>query len=137
MPFVKGQSGKPKGRRSEREIADVRAAAREWTARAIEVLGEIMLNRKAPPAARGAAAQALFNSGGATAAACRGGARRAGASPSWLKQVTADGRPVGEEVITAQTMSTPMRRGLLEKLDAELDRREGQVIEGQVVQPTT
>jgi hypothetical protein len=61
MPFQKGKSGNP-GRRPK-IIADVREFARAHTATAMNTLVEIAENKKAPPAARVAAANSLLDRG--------------------------------------------------------------------------
>ncbi|MEM6533138.1 MAG: DUF5681 domain-containing protein [Myxococcota bacterium] len=59
--FKKGQVTNPKGR--PKEVAHVRALAREKTEDAIETLHEIMMNRKEPGSARVAAARELLDRG--------------------------------------------------------------------------
>jgi len=61
--WVPGTSGNPKGRKPEREIADVREAAKEWTTEAVATLGRIATDLKAPHAAQVAAATALLDRG--------------------------------------------------------------------------
>jgi|SRR6516164_5801008 hypothetical protein len=61
MPFVKGQSGNPGGR--PKEVADVRALARQSGKDAIATLKAIMDDVQAPPAARIAASVALLDRG--------------------------------------------------------------------------
>jgi hypothetical protein len=61
MPFVKGQSGNPGGR--PKEVADVRALARQSGKDAIATLKAIMDDTHAPPAARIAASVALLDRG--------------------------------------------------------------------------
>ena len=60
-PFPKGQSGNPGGR--PRVLADVQELARAKSPKALETLEQIMLNEKAPPAARVAAANGLLDRG--------------------------------------------------------------------------
>jgi len=59
--FKKGQSGNPGGR--PKEVGEVRELARQYTAKAINTLVEIMEDRKTPPAARVAASSALLDRG--------------------------------------------------------------------------
>jgi len=59
--FKKGQSGNPGGR--PRLPDDVKELARSYTTQAIETLAGVMLNKKASPAARIAAAAALLDRG--------------------------------------------------------------------------
>ena len=61
MPFKKGQSGNPGGR--PRVVAEVQRLARESGPEAIKTLCGIMRDKKAPPAARGAAANSLLDRG--------------------------------------------------------------------------
>jgi hypothetical protein len=61
MPFVKGQSGNPEGRRKEDN--SVRMLAREYTEQAVATLAEIMIDREAPQAARATAANSLLDRG--------------------------------------------------------------------------
>lgn len=61
MPWKKGQSGNPGGRR--KEVAHVREAAREWTEEAIKTLAEIMIDPEQPAAARVQAADKLLDRG--------------------------------------------------------------------------
>jgi hypothetical protein len=65
--FKKGQSGNPGGRRRRPEArklyADVKAAARELTQDAIDVLAAIMRDPRAPAAARVSAASAVLDRG--------------------------------------------------------------------------
>ena len=61
MPFKKGQSGNPGGR--PKILADVREAARAHSVTAINALVEIIENKKAPPAARVAAANSILDRG--------------------------------------------------------------------------
>ena len=56
-----GRSGNPGGR--PKALADVQAYARQQTNRAIDVLAAIMIDEKASPAARIAAANALLDRG--------------------------------------------------------------------------
>jgi hypothetical protein len=60
-PFKKGQSGNPGGR--PKEVAEVKALARERTVRAINVLTKIMESSKATNAARVAACKELLDRG--------------------------------------------------------------------------
>ncbi|MDR3537829.1 MAG: DUF5681 domain-containing protein [Acetobacteraceae bacterium] len=59
MPFMPGQSGNPGGR--PRALKDVEEAARAHTTDAIRTLASICKSRKAPDAARVAAANALLD----------------------------------------------------------------------------
>ena len=61
MPFVKGQSGNPGGR--PKEVADVRALARQSGKDAIATLKAIMDDVQALPAVRIAASVALLDRG--------------------------------------------------------------------------
>jgi hypothetical protein len=61
MPFQKGLSGNPSGRRIEVEQAEVRALAREYTAEAVARLAEIM--RSSDARASAAASIALLDRG--------------------------------------------------------------------------
>jgi len=61
MPFRKGQSGNPGGR--PKVLADVRDAARAHSVTAISALVEIIENKRAPPAARVAAANSILDRG--------------------------------------------------------------------------
>jgi len=61
MPFQKGQSGNPGGR--PKVLADVRDAARAHSVTAVNALVEIIENKKAPPAARVAAANSILDRG--------------------------------------------------------------------------
>jgi hypothetical protein len=56
-----GQSGNPSGR--PKVVGEIRALAREHTAAALEALVEIVGSKKAPPAARVAAANAILDRG--------------------------------------------------------------------------
>ena len=60
-PFQKGTSGNPGGR--PRVLGDVQELARERSPEAINTLAAIMDDSKAPPAARGAAANSLLDRG--------------------------------------------------------------------------
>lgn len=65
MPFEKGKSGNPGGR-AKVKLADGRTLtdlAREHTPAAVKVLSEIMRDKRAPAAARVAAADKLLNRG--------------------------------------------------------------------------
>jgi hypothetical protein len=69
-PFQRGQSGNPGGRprrsatlEAHKVIADVKAAAREMTPKALETLEQVMDDPKAPPAARAGAATAILDRG--------------------------------------------------------------------------
>jgi hypothetical protein len=57
--FQKGQSGNPGGR--PKILGDVQELARQHTPEAIETLAAIMRDKKAPPAARATAANALLD----------------------------------------------------------------------------
>lgn len=59
--FKPGQSGNPGGR--PKIIAEVKELAREYTDAAVKALADIVQNKKAAPAARVAAAQALLDRG--------------------------------------------------------------------------
>lgn len=59
MPWVKGQSGNPGGRKAVPK--DVRELARGYTAQAIETQAAIMMDPDAPHAARVKAADCLLN----------------------------------------------------------------------------
>jgi len=59
--FKKGQSGNPGGR--PRVLADVQELARQKSPKALDTLEKIMLNEKAPAAARVAAANGLLDRG--------------------------------------------------------------------------
>jgi hypothetical protein len=59
--WKKGQSGNPGGR--PRVLADVQELARERCSKAIDTLAEILADKKAPAAARVAAAGALLDRG--------------------------------------------------------------------------
>jgi len=61
MPWVKGASGNPGGR--PKELPDVRALARSRGKEAIDTLYAIVRDKKAPAAARIAAATALLDRG--------------------------------------------------------------------------
>jgi hypothetical protein len=61
MPFEKGKSGNPGGR--PKVVGEVQALAREHTKEAVETLRDIMLDKKAPPAARVAAANSILDRG--------------------------------------------------------------------------
>jgi len=68
--FKPGVSGNPGGRpkkaqtiEARRRVADVRALAREYAPDALSTLRTIMLDEKAPPAARISAAVALLDRG--------------------------------------------------------------------------
>jgi uncharacterized protein DUF5681 len=60
-PFEKGKSGNPGGR--PKVLGDVQELARQQSPDAINTLGDIMRDDKAPPAARVAAANALLDRG--------------------------------------------------------------------------
>ena len=60
-PFQKGTSGNPGGR--PRVLGDVQELARERSPEAINTLAAIMDDKKAPPAARVAAANSLLDRG--------------------------------------------------------------------------
>jgi hypothetical protein len=60
-PFKKGQSGNPGGR--PKIVAEVQELARAHTTSAMNTLVEIAENKKAPPAARVAAANGLLDRG--------------------------------------------------------------------------
>jgi hypothetical protein len=61
MTFKPGVSGNPGGR--PRVMGELRVLAREHTAAALEALVEILGSKKAPPAARVAAANAILDRG--------------------------------------------------------------------------
>ena len=61
MPFVKGKSGNPAGRRPI--LRAVREAAQEKGAKCLEILYAIAVNKKAPQMARIAAAKELLDRG--------------------------------------------------------------------------
>ena len=61
MPFEKGKSGNPGGR--PKVVGEVQVLARKYAPEAIETLGGIMENIKAPPAARITAAVAILDRG--------------------------------------------------------------------------
>ncbi|GJE37830.1 DUF5681 domain-containing protein [Methylobacterium persicinum] len=58
-PFEPGKSGNPNGR--PKIPAEVRELARSLTVEAIETHAEIMRDKAAPPAARGASANAILD----------------------------------------------------------------------------
>ena len=60
-PFLKGVSGNPGGR--PRVLADVQELARQKSPEALNVLESVMLNEKAPHAARVLAANSLLDRG--------------------------------------------------------------------------
>src|SRR5262245_50066763 len=61
MPFKKGTSGNPGGR--PKVVGEVQTLARQHSTEAINTLREIMRDKKAPPAARGYAANSLLDRG--------------------------------------------------------------------------
>jgi hypothetical protein len=61
MPFEKGKSGNPGGR--PKVVGEVQALARQSTAEAVETLRDVMSDKKAPPAARVAAANSILDRG--------------------------------------------------------------------------
>ena len=61
MPFQPGQSGNPGGR--PKEVGEVRALARQYTAKAIKTLAAIMADESARGSERVAAAVALLDRG--------------------------------------------------------------------------
>jgi hypothetical protein len=61
MTFKPGVSGNPGGR--PKVVGELRALAREHTAAALEALVEIVGSKKAPPAARVAAANSILDRG--------------------------------------------------------------------------
>lgn len=85
MPFVKGQSGNPKGR--PKVVGDLRVKAREWTDEALATLIRVARDRKAPPAAQVAAASAILDRG-------------YGKPVQATELSTSDGKPLIIEVIT-------------------------------------
>ena len=58
-PFQPGKSGNPGGR--PRAAHNIQELARKHASEALDVLVQIMLNEKAPPNARGAAANTLLD----------------------------------------------------------------------------
>jgi hypothetical protein len=61
MPFKKGHSGNPGGR--PKVLGQVQALARQHSTEAIETLRHVMQDKKSPPAARVAAANAILDRG--------------------------------------------------------------------------
>lgn len=61
MPFKKGQSGNPKGRKRELELAEIRELAKKRCPRAIERLAEWMESDN--PRASVAACESILNQG--------------------------------------------------------------------------
>jgi hypothetical protein len=125
-----GQSGNPRGR--PRVVADVREAARKWTAEAIETLAAIMRDKKAPPAARGAAATALLDRGWGKPVQQIEAENAEPRLVITIKRYDPDSRKhLGDEVHTAETLPAPVRRAMLDRLEEERQRQAaGEVIEG-------
>jgi hypothetical protein len=59
--FSKGQSGNPGGR--PKVVGEVQELARQYTGEALKTLVGIMRNKKAPPAARAMASNAILDRG--------------------------------------------------------------------------
>lgn len=66
MPWKKGQSGNPNGRKKgvpNKATASLQDIAQEFTGAAVQALSEIVVDKEAPPQARVAAANALLDRG--------------------------------------------------------------------------
>lgn len=90
VPFPRGKSGNPGGR--PKGDIELRRAARERTAEALETLINIMRNGKAASAARVSAAQAILDRGWGKAIA-----------PTAFTNMDGEDRPLGAEISTLET----------------------------------